>query len=253
VAGRLRFATFLAPRIRPLYELVADELGAELVDGDSFDQFERGELDGGFVCGLPYVRLAQVVEPLAAPVLSGARYGGRPVYYSDVIVQTGSGAGSFADLRGRSFAFNERDSHSGCGVVLHRLAAHGQSDRFFGETQVSGSHRESIRRVAAGEVDAAAIDSQVLAVELREQPDLRERVKTIDALGPSTIQPVVVARRLPEDVRAELRAALVSLRDEPAMAFAGVERFATVGDADYDDIRAMVAACDDAGLTAPRS
>ncbi|HEX3202938.1 MAG TPA: hypothetical protein VHW42_13520 [Actinomycetes bacterium] len=42
------------------------------------------------ICGLPYVWLADrhppPVEPLAAPVLAGERYGGRPVSYSDVIV-----------------------------------------------------------------------------------------------------------------------------------------------------------------------
>jgi phosphonate transport system substrate-binding protein len=86
----LRFATFLAPNMLPVYrflaERISDRLGrpVELVVGTSFDQFERGEADLGVICGLPYVWLAarhpSPVEPLAAPVLRGARYGGRPIY-----------------------------------------------------------------------------------------------------------------------------------------------------------------------------
>jgi len=55
-AGRtLRFATYLAPSMWPVYEFVAgyvgDALGrpATLVTGSSFDQFASGEVDVGFI------------------------------------------------------------------------------------------------------------------------------------------------------------------------------------------------------------
>ena len=62
--GPLRFATFLAPNMLPVYRFLADKIGhrlgrpVELVVGRSFDQFERGEADLGVICGLPYVWLA---------------------------------------------------------------------------------------------------------------------------------------------------------------------------------------------------
>ena len=65
--------------------------------------------------------------------------------------------------------------------------------------------------VAAGEVDAAAIDSQVLAIELRDHPALAAELRVIEVLGPSTIQPVVAARHLP--VARESRAAHCSVAD----------------------------------------
>jgi phosphonate transport system substrate-binding protein len=108
----LRFATFLAPNMLPVYRFlagrIAERLGrsVELVVGTSFDQFERGEVDLGVICGLPYVWLAarqpRPVEPLAAPVLAGDRYVGRPVYYSDVIVLRDSPITCLEELRGRS-------------------------------------------------------------------------------------------------------------------------------------------------------
>jgi ABC transporter, phosphonate, periplasmic substrate-binding protein len=80
----LRFATFLAPNLLPVYRFLAEQVShrlgrpVELVVGTSFDQFERGQADLGVICGLPYVWLADrrppPVEPLAAPVLTGERY-----------------------------------------------------------------------------------------------------------------------------------------------------------------------------------
>jgi hypothetical protein len=49
----LRFATFLAPNMLPVYRFLADKIGhrlgrpVELVVGRSFDQFEQGEADLG--------------------------------------------------------------------------------------------------------------------------------------------------------------------------------------------------------------
>jgi hypothetical protein len=51
----LRFATFLAPALLPLYEAVADHIGerlglpVSLVEGSSLEQFAAGEVDAGFV------------------------------------------------------------------------------------------------------------------------------------------------------------------------------------------------------------
>jgi phosphonate transport system substrate-binding protein len=256
--SRLRFATFLSPPIRPLYEHVVVEIGralgieASLHAGAAFEELDGGEADAAFICGLPYVERSDRLEALAAPVLRGERFCGRPIYFSDVIVRRGSGLRSLADLRGRSWAFNDRDSQSGYGIMRYTLLSFGATDAFFGDVQCAGSHAEAIRRVAAGEVDGAAIDCQVLAVELRERPGLGERIEVIDAVGPSTIQPVVASRRLPESLRAELREAIAAIRPSAPLARSGVERFVAVADGDYDDIRAMVAACKQAGLLALR-
>ena len=97
-------------------------------------------------------------------------------------------------------------------------------------------------------MDASAIDSQVLALMLRDYPELADRLRVIDTLGPSTIQPVVAARRLPESLKVELRDALLGLADDPAarphLDRGFIERFVAVSDADYDDVRAMLAACE---------
>ncbi len=260
--NRLRVGTFLAPNIMPVYEAVTEQLGArlgvpaELVVGTDYEDCARDANDVCFVCGLPYVefegRGIWSAVPVAAPVLQGARYGGRPIYFSDVIVHRDSPFASFLDLRGRSWAYNEPLSQSGYGITRYHLVKLGETHGFFGEVIEAGFHEESIRMVASGEVDASAIDSQVLAVALRDDPSLAASLRVIDALGPSTIQPVAVSKRLAPEMREEIRRVLISLHEDAGvrerLAVGLVERFVPVGPEDYDDIRAMRQACEDAGF-----
>jgi len=201
-------------------------------------------------------RNPEALELLAAPVVRGERYEGRPIYFSDVIVAAESRFQSFADLRGASWAYNDRISHSGYGVTLHHLLRLGETGGYFGEVIRSGAHARSIRMVAAGEVDASAIDSHLLAVELHEHPELAGRLRIIAALGPSSIQPVVVARRLSEELKTDLRRALLGMSADPTaravLDYAFVERFVPVQDADYDDIRGMLQAFEEADFTTLR-
>ena len=262
IRDRLRFASFLAPNMFGVYRFVADYVGeklgrrAELTVGRSFEEFAAGEADIGFLCGLPYVELARrprpPVELLAAPVLRGARYGGRPIYFSDVIVRADSPFRSFPDLRGRVWAYNDLDSHSGYNVTRHRLVSMGETSGFFGRVVEAGSHQRSIQMVRNGEIDAAAIDSLVLAVELRDRPALREQLKVIDTLGPAGIQPIVAAARLPDGLKAAVKDVLLAMGDDPAararLTPSFVERFVAVTDEDYEDVRTMLVAAEEAGF-----
>lgn len=254
----LRVATFLAPNMFPVYAFITERIGhalgrqTELVVGVSFDRFASGELDAGFICGLPYVQLMRQspppVELLAAPILTGERYAGRPIYFSDVIVRRGDAARSFADLRGRSWAYNDPDSHSGYNLTRYTLVRMGETGGFFGRVAAAGSHQQAIRLVAAGEADASAIDSQVLAIELRDHPELAAAIDVIETLGPSSIQPFVAATHLPAPVRSRLRDVVVALHRDPeahaALAHGCVERFTPMNDVDYDGIRLMLEACE---------
>jgi phosphonate transport system substrate-binding protein len=110
----LRFGTFLAPTMLPVYQAITDEVGArlgmstELVVETDYENCRNDRNDVCFVCSLPYVMLERQgiapASPIAAPVLEGDRYAGKPAYFSDVVVHRDSGIRTFADLRGRSWA-----------------------------------------------------------------------------------------------------------------------------------------------------
>jgi phosphonate transport system substrate-binding protein len=259
---RLRIGTFLAPNIMPVYEAVTEEIGrrlgmeTELVVETDYEACVRDENDVCFVCSLPYVEFERrgiaPAIPIAAPVLVGDRYGGRPIYFSDVIVHRDSPFTSFLDLRGHSWAYNEPLSHSGYGITRYHLVQIGETHGFFSEVVEAGFHETAMRMVATREVDASAIDSQVLAVALRDEPSLARSLRVIDALGPSTIQPVAVSGRVPDQLRAEIQHVLTTMHQDPAvrerLAIGMVERFAPVGPSSYDDIRRMLDVCEGAGF-----
>lgn len=259
---RLRFGTYLAPNVLPVYEVVTEQVGrrlgisTELVVETSYQSCVEDRNEVCFVCSLPYVTFERQglspAEPVAAPVLRGDRYGGHPIHFSDVIVRSEARFRSFLDLRGASWAYNEPWSHSGYGITRYHLLRLGETDGFFGEVVESGFHEESIRLVAQGEVDASAIDSQVLEVAMGRDPSLTDQLRVIESLGPSTIQPVAVSKRVPSDLRRETVQALISLTDDPVvrdlLAEGLVERFVPVKPADYDDIRMMVDSCEAAGF-----
>ena len=258
----LVFATMLSPNAFPVYQAavakMSRDLGAQidLVKGPSYSDFFAGSFDGAFVCGLPYILMTRNAEPpmelLAAPVLRGQRYEDRPVYFSDVIVRRDSAFQTFRDLRGGSWAFNERLSHSGYGVVRHHLVSIGETAGFFGKVIEAGFHLNSIEMVAKGEVDGAAIDSQVLEIEFTSRPELRNRLRVIETIGPSSIQPVLVSRQLPEPLRTKLRESITALHDDPeagpSLEGAGVSRFERIEDSSYDDLRRMLAAVEESGM-----
>ncbi|CAA9456887.1 MAG: ABC transporter, substrate-binding protein (cluster 12, methionine/phosphonates), partial [uncultured Rubrobacteraceae bacterium] len=102
---------------------------------------------------------------------------------------------------------------------------------FFGRLCCSGSHLNSMEMVAGGEVDAAAIDSNVLRIKLRSAPELRGRLRVIETWGPFPIQPVVLRSGLHPELKKRLRATFLSIDGAtvpPTLARFGLERFAPV-------------------------
>src|SRR5205823_758131 len=108
------------------------------------------------------------------------RYRGKPVYFSDVVVRRDSPFQSFEDLRGRSWAYNEPHSQSGYGIVRDHLVQTGRITGYFERVVEAGYHERALRMVCAGEIEASAIDSHVLALLLRDNPALAEQLRVVD-------------------------------------------------------------------------
>ena len=259
----LVIVSLMAPNVLPAHRAIVAWLAtvvgipARLVAGPTWQaqlqMLDSGAAQAAFICGLPTTRRAAWLEPLAAPVQVGARYEGRPCYYSDIVVPADSPYQRLADLRGARWAFNEPGSFSGYVVALAHLAELGAHAGFFGQAIETGGHLASLRMVAAGQADAAAIDSSVLELALRDEPTLAGRVRSIVALGPNPAPPFAVARALPAVERDRLRAALAAMHADSAgraaLAAGLIERFAPVTDADYDPIRLVALQAEGVALT----
>jgi len=254
----LRFITYLSPGIpQALFEAVVDHVRRTLgcrhtslrvearVSGPEKggeDPFSEGEADAGFMCAPSFVRLRELsrapVELLGvAPVFEDERNAGKPLYFCDVIARRDGPVRGFGDLRGGALAYNDVCSLSGYHSILIQLSRMDANEGFLGRLACSGGHLRSIDLVARGEVDAAAIDSNVLRIRLDERPDLREKVRVIESWGPYPIQPVVVRSALDAGIKEGLRDSLLGTEADPlcrsVLSRFGLERFAPVTDADY--------------------
>jgi ABC-type phosphate/phosphonate transport system substrate-binding protein len=226
-----------------LFELASDGLGAALgvavtlesrtessgPDPDD-DPFARDEAEVGFMCAPSFRRLTSVAL-VAAPVFADPRAAGEPVYFSELVVRDGVAASSLRDLEGRRVGYNDRASFSGYHVLLDHLRA----PRVDVDLVRTGGHQQSLRLLASGDIDAAAIDSNTL---LALGPGLPSGLRVIETWGPHPVQPVVARRSLDPVQRDRITKSLVSMADDPAAAARlrslGVERFVAVNGAHYD-------------------
>jgi phosphonate transport system substrate-binding protein len=255
-ARPLRIASCMAPNAEAMCRELARyigrslELNVEWVDGIAWYErerlFDRGEIDLCWICGLPYVDKIDAGEPVelcVAPVANGARYGGRPVYFSDVFVRADSRFNSLDDLRGETWAFNEPRSHSGYNVVRYHLAGVRRTLDYFGSRVEAGSHQAALSMIVNGEVAAGAVDSTVFEAEARCNPTLTRTLRVIETMGPSPAPPWVFSTALPHALRAEIRDVLASVHrtaeGAALLASWGIRELRKVSDADYDSIRHM--------------
>jgi phosphonate transport system substrate-binding protein len=191
-----------------------------------------------FVCGLPYTRMRDSgapIEPLAAPVPDDED---GPWYRADLLVAPGVTSATPAQLRGARVAFNGDDSLSGWVMPRHALRELGIDPDSYDWVR-TGSHRNSLRALMRGEVEAAPIDSTLLALELRADPGLAA-LERIARLGRMPSPPVALVGG-DAKLAATLRAALTGLGGSEggraALELGALQRFDAIGDADYAPVR----------------
>ena len=261
----LRVRTYLTPSVpRSLFAYLTRYLGQRLGVATELqietrhsgpprgtpDPFSRGELDLGFFCAPPYIWLQErrdsPIELLPfGLVFDDPRGGGRPVYFSDIVVRADNPARSFADLLDARWGYNDRESLSGYYSVLQTAAENGAGTAFLGQLHDTGSHLASLRAIRRGTIEAAAIDSTVLALRQRRDRGRPSDLRVVHGLGPWPIQPIIMRRSLPARLKAALVAAVGALGETPAQRRALrrwlVSGVAPMTDADFDVERAALA------------
>jgi phosphate/phosphite/phosphonate ABC transporter binding protein len=260
-------AAFVSEAGVPIYRQITDYVGKhaghrlELLNGLSYATINKmlasGDIDVGFVCGYPYVLSHDKPTPetdlLVAPVMKNPRYGGKPKYFSDLVVRKDGPFQRLEDLKGKVYVYNEEISNSGYNLPRFRFVEAGLPKGFFGQIKRSGSHEESIRMVANGEADASYVDSLVLEYDQAHQGKDATNVRVIDSVGPAGIPPVVVSHKVGAGVRQALARAFVTMHEDPEgrkiLDAAFVEKFVAVDDGNYDDIRRMEQRAKQAGVS----
>jgi phosphonate transport system substrate-binding protein len=107
----------------------------------------------------------------------------------------------------------------------------------------AGSHLKALEMVLTRQIDATAVDSTVLELELAARPELEAELRLIDTLGPSPIPPWVITRNVAPELRQAVRRVFLQMHEQPegqAILRQGqIMKMVRVEDGDYDPIRDM--------------
>lgn len=259
-------SAFVSEQGMDVYKELGEYLGNKIhyqvaiVSGTSYEVadllMKKGHIQVGFVCGLPYTEnvKAGIYRLVAMPMMSSqsgqypdARgYADIPgKYYSYTIVHKDSPITSWAELKGKSYAYSERNSNSGYNMPRYKLVQIGYKswDDYFSRIVVSGSHEESIRLVANGSVTASSVDSLVLDYDRSIEDSNALNVRIIEHLfdGGAGIPPVVLSNQAPQDMYEKLQKALLHMHEDSEgrkiLTKALIQRFLPPDDRNYDDVR----------------
>ncbi len=246
------------------YQDVIDYIGetihqpVQMVHRRTYEEMDlllkRGEVQIAFICSAPYVKNREQfgVELLVAPVVHG-----KSTYRSYIIVHNDSPLQSFAELKGKTFAFTDPKSNSGQLYPVYLLKTMGSApEKFFRKVLYSYSHNKSVELVAKKIVDGAAVESIVYDHMLKIGSPYAKETKIIKRSPPYGIPPVVVTRDIDPDLRKNVRNAFLSMRMTPKgqaiLDSMMIDGFAVVPDSNYDTIRAMEHAIVDSPRTTGR-
>ena len=168
--------------------------------------------------------LAAHVTVVGQPDYSDVEGGAGRFYSSALVMRRGAGAQAAAPhdgtallpldlLRGARLAFNEMHSRSGRLALEADLADVADGLGLFGETVETGGHRVSIRAVADGRADVAAIDCRSWAMAQRLEP-AAARLHAVGWTARRLGLPFIAARELPDEVLRAVRTACESADGE---------------------------------------
>lgn len=149
-----------------------------------------GQLDAAWICDFPYVQYQDRLALVAVPL-----YRHQPLRQAYVIVNQGSKATTFDDIRGTVHALSDPDSTSGYLITRWLLALRGESPaEFFQNSFFTYSHRNIIRAIGSGLGESGSVDGYVWDVMKEREPQIVDKTRIVFRSEPLGFPPVVALK-----------------------------------------------------------
>lgn len=186
--------------------------------GNYRDCWSRPDLLLSQTCGYPLTHELRGYVTLVATPCYEARGCDGARYSSVIITHIDSLALSLEDLRGTRCAVNSVNSHSGYNALRHALAPFADGNSYFNSVAVSGSHLQSVKMVAGGEADVAAIDCVTFALLSRYAPDRVSAVRPLAYTATAPSLPYITSAQTNQDSLDRLKAGLIAACEDARLA-----------------------------------
>jgi phosphonate transport system substrate-binding protein len=235
-------AVFMVKKWEPLADYLAKELGmpVETVFRSSYREiisaFSNGEMDICLTGAFMYVLARQETD--IRPMVRRKKFG-TPFYHSLVIVRKDTGIMSIENLKGKIFAFTDKESTTGYLLPVAMMRQRGILDleKYFSEVIYTGNHDSVLLAVHTRSADGAAMSSTRWRPENPKVSDLRIIWKS----DPILLGPFSVRGGLDRELTEKIKEAFLKIGKTPETADLSahiqIEGFEEAKDSDYDVIR----------------
>lgn len=183
--------------------------------------WHRSDLALVFMCGWPFAHRSDPVELIAAPVPAPERYGGRPIYFTDLVVRADSPIRTLADANGARLGFTTINSHSGYNAPRHHLWQWQRKQSAIHFDTIVGplvTPRGVLEALLEDRIDIGPLDSYAHDLLKRNMPELVGKIRTITVTDPAPIPPLVATARHSQAQLIQIRNALSRAISAPELA-----------------------------------
>ncbi len=218
----------------------------EIIDG-----LDSGEIDLANTGPLVYIKAHDTsgAYALVKPLPQSAS---TPFYKSYIIVRKDSGIKNISQLKGKKFAFTDRESTSGYLLPVLMLADAGVKDlKFFSEVRFTGNHDSAFLAVYNGYVDGAGISNYAFTKAIDKRLGDVIVIAESDAIPTA---PITVKSNMPSEQVKKIKEAFLKLNTDKEdtknlLDIFKIKGYIDASDKDYDSIRRARKAIDKMGLT----
>ena len=234
----------LIGRFTPLANYLSKEIGSPVSVRIGHDYQEHIEFVGNDQADIAYLGPAAYVKVVTAygkkPLLTRLEINGKPQFLGHIIVRTESPIRTLTDLKGKRFAFGDRDSTMSHLVAQYMLEQAGVTMDRLADHKFLGSHSNVALGVLTGDFDAGAVKNEVY---VKYQPQgLRSLADT-----PYFSEHLFVTRStLSSGMVARIRQAMLALDNAPdgerilRAINPQATALVTVADSDYNNLRQIL-------------
>lgn len=176
--------------------------------------WNRSDIGCVFMCGYPFATRVPQPTLLAAAVPSPVEFGGRPAYWTDLVVAASAPITDLGDALGRRVAWTTEDSQSGWHAPRLLFAAYANDHGVPLFKEAVGplvTPRNVALAVAEGRADVGPLDSYAHALLRRHEPALAAKLRVIARTPATPIPPLIGAPGMNPTQARRVRDALLAV------------------------------------------
>lgn len=210
------------------------EIKIELLIGKNYDvtvsQLVRGEIDLARLGPASYINAKSANAGVQIVAMEQKK--GKKIFYGIIFVRKDSSINNLEDLKGKRFAFGNKESTIGRYLAQRALLLNSVNAAMLGTYEYLGRHDKVCAAVLAGDFDAGAAKEKTFLKYKEKGVGLREISRF-----PNVTKPWVARSNIDPIILKSFRKCLLELSDKKVLKSYGVTGFVEGSDEEYQIIR----------------